>query len=50
MSPTAAAKDVSAGCIPQVMEHGENSFHHSYPVPSLGNFITCHLLDSHEAN
>lgn len=31
MSPTAAAKDVPAGCIPQMME-GENSFHHSYTV------------------
>lgn len=49
MSPTAAAKDVPAGCIPQMVEQGENSFHHSCTIPSLGNFITCHLLDPHKA-
>lgn len=49
ISLTVAAKDVPAGYIPQMME-GENSFHHSYTIPSLGTFITCHLLDLHKAN
>lgn len=49
MSPTAPAKDVPADCIPQRMER-ENFFHHSYATPSLGSFITCHLLDLHKAN
>lgn len=50
MSLTAAAKDVPAGCIPQMMEQGENSFHRSYTIAALGNFITYLLLDPRKAN
>ena len=45
MSPIATAEDVPASYIAQMMEQGENSCHHSYTIPYLGNFITSHLFD-----
>lgn len=50
MSPIAIAEDVPASYIPQMVEQGENSCHHSYAILYLGNFITSHLLDPSKAN
>lgn len=50
MSPFATVEDVPESYIPHMMEQGENSCHHSYAIPYLGNFITCHLLDPSKAN
>lgn len=50
MSPFATAEDVPESYIPHMMEQGENSCHHSYTIPYLGNSNTCHLLDPSKAN